>query len=64
MPAEDGVNHHSMITTEETTGGLIEIMQGIAGGGGIHVFLSPLSVLQELSKILNKILCLHYSKEN
>lgn len=50
MPAEDGVTLHSMITMEETTGGLIEIMQVIAGGGGTHVFLSPLSLLQELSK--------------
>jgi hypothetical protein len=48
VPAEDGAIHHSMITTEETTGGLIEIMQGIAGGGGTHVFLSPHSLLQDL----------------
>jgi len=59
VPAEDGVMHHSMITTEGTTGGLIEIMQGIAGGGGTHVFLFPLSLLQELSKNLNKILCVY-----
>jgi len=59
VPAEDGINHHNMITMEETTGGLIEIMLGIAGGGGTHVFLSPLSLLQELSKKLNKILCVY-----
>jgi len=59
VPAEDGITHHNMITMEETTGGLIEIMQGIAGGGGTHVFLSLLSLLQELSKKLNKILCVY-----
>jgi hypothetical protein len=59
VPAEDGVTHHSMITMEETTGGLVEIMQGITGGGGTHVFLSPLSLLQELSKNLSKILCVY-----
>lgn len=59
VPAEDGITHHSMIITEETIGGLIEIMQGIAGGGGTHVFLSPLSLLQELSKNLNKISCVY-----
>jgi len=59
VPVKDGVTHHSMITTEETIGGLIEIMQGIAGGGGTHVFLSPLILLQELSKNLNKILCVY-----
>jgi hypothetical protein len=48
VPAEEGATNHSMITMEETTGGLTEIMQGIAGGGGTHVFLSPFSLLQEL----------------
>ena len=59
VPAEDGATHHSMIIMEETTGGLIEIMQGIAGGGGTHVFLSSHTLLQELSKNLNKILCVY-----
>jgi hypothetical protein len=48
-----------MITMEEITGGLIEIMQGITGGGGTHVFLFPISLLQELSKNWNKILCVY-----
>jgi hypothetical protein len=48
VPTEDGTTCHSMIIMEEAIGGLIEIMQGITGGGGTHFFLSPFSFLQEV----------------
>lgn len=32
-PARDGTTHHNTIVMKETTGGLVEITQGLAGGG-------------------------------
>jgi hypothetical protein len=45
-----------MIAMEDITGGLIEIMQGLVGGGGIHVLLF-LQFLVEVHKDLCKRLC-------
>jgi len=55
--ARDGITHHNMITMEETTGSLIEIMQGLMDGGGTHVFLAFFSFFWDVSKDLCKRLC-------
>jgi hypothetical protein len=55
-PTGNGTVHHNMIAMEDITGGLIEIMQGLVGGGGIHVFLF-LQFLAEVHKDLCKRSC-------
>lgn len=55
-PTGSGTIHHNIIAMEDITGGLIEIMQGLMGGGGIHVFLF-FQFFAEVHKDLCKRLC-------